>query len=159
MRFKQLSEEKGLTMLTVGSIEEWREKTAGTGGWWRRMEDVETWRQEKYKKGLDEGYCRGMLGSGWFKTSFGGRHTRLVSGLDRGLRNRTESRVTPYLLVWKLGGSYLMKWDWGNAIQLGEEIQETYFGFGEFDILIGCSGRDVGEGTDFWKTLEVFQRC
>lgn len=37
------------------------------------------------KKGLDEGYCRGMLGSGWFKTSFGGGHTRLVSGLDKGV--------------------------------------------------------------------------
>lgn len=39
----------------------------------------------------------------------------------------------------------LLRWeDWGNTVQLWEEIQETYFGYGEFDILSGHSSRGVG---------------
>lgn len=40
-----------------------------------------------------------MQGSGWVRIYFGGGYTRLVSGLDKELRNRKESGMTPSLLA------------------------------------------------------------
>ena len=88
-----------------------------------------------------------MPGSGWFKTNFEGGHTRLVSGLDKGVEKQNEIKGDSL--------SFSLRTQWlfievrlGKCNTAWEEIQETYFGFGESDTLIGRSGRDAGEGTD-----------
>lgn len=53
--------------------------------------------------------------------------------------------MIPYLVAWELGRRQLFEIAvWEKTIQLWQEVQENYFGYSEFDILIRHSSKMLG---------------